>query len=180
MRLAVVYHRDERGNSYGMYISEMLSEYASWLGYTIDTFHDYNEKNKHKIPENIVISIPVNLNSGSGLWWMYNVKLPSILKIINADVVICLNGICSKIVKQPQLLLIPDITYLKHKKAATYPWQKYSLKNILRSLNKASATITYSNSAIAAISKINAISKSIQQIPYSASLQYHSDRKSVV
>lgn len=173
MRIAVVYHRDERGNSYGMYISEMLSEYASWLGYKIDTYHDYNEKNKHKIPENIVISIPVNLNSSSGLWWMYNVKLPSVLNTINANILICLNGICSKIIKQPQLLLLPDITYLKYKKAAIYPWQKYSQKNFRRSINKAAAIITYSNFAIEEILKINTEAKSVQLTPFSASLQYH-------
>lgn len=173
MRIAVVYHRDERGNEYGMYIAETLSDYASWLGYTVASIHDFTEKNKKNLPENVLISVPVNLTSTIGIKWFYNIKLPAIIKGIHADIVICINGICALAIKQPQILLLPDITYLQHKKQSIYSWQKYSSKNFANSLFKCKKVITYSqHAATEAAEKYPLKNNNYNVISYSASVEF--------
>ena len=151
----------------------MLSDYASWLGYTIASVHDFTEKSKNNLPENALISTPVNLTSSIGMKWFYNIKLPAIVKNVQADAVICINGICSLSIKQPQLFLLPDITYVQNKKHAIYSWQKYSSKKISTALHRCNEVITYSqHAATEAAKKYPLKNNNYHVIPYSASLQF--------
>ncbi len=173
MRIAVIYHRDERGNGYGMYISELLSDYAEWLGYKIFSLYEFTANTKKDLPENAVISIPVNLTSSAGLYWFYSLQLPSTLKKINADIMVCINGTCSISVRIPQLLIIPGSGYFENKKAKKYPWQKLSLKFFAKSMNKCAATITYSRHIINSTEKFTGKKIESPVIPFTSPPGFH-------
>jgi len=173
MRIAVIHHTGVLDNDYGFYISDLLSEYAEWLGYDVQLLNDFLSLNKSSLPENAVIGIDIKAKSGFGLRWWYNTKLPSILKKIKADVVINLNGICSTSVTLPQILAIPDITFLEDATKAKAAWQKLVIKNIKAYCSTASSVFTYSTHAAGVIEKITTGRKgSIHVVPYTAGKQY--------
>ena len=167
MRIAVIHHISAVENDYGFYISDLLSEYATWLGYDVQLLEDFLFKNKKSLPENAIIGINVKAESSFGLRWWYSSRLPSILAQVKADVVVNLNGICNAAVKQPQVLAFSDVTFLENNALATTPWKKLVTKNIVSYARNASSVFTYSQHACGVIEKITGETKgSIHTIPY--------------
>jgi glycosyltransferase involved in cell wall biosynthesis len=173
MRIAVIHHTIALENDYGFYVSDLLSEFAAWIGYDVELVDDFIFKNKKSLPDNAVIGIDVKSTGAFGLRWWYSAKLPAILKNAGAEAVINLNCMLGTAVKLPQILAVPDISFLEDASKATAPWQKLALKNIIAYTNAASAVITYSAHAAGVIEKITGRQKSaIEIVPYTAGKQY--------
>ena len=173
MRIAVIHHTIALENDYGFYVSDMLSEYGAWLGYEVDLADDFIFKNKKSLPENAVIGIDAKASGGFGLRWWYSAKLPSTLLKCGAEVVINLNGMLGTAVKQPQLLAIPDVSFLENPAKAVAPWQKLALKNIVAYSNAATSIITYSSHAAEVVGKLTGKPQgAIHIIPYTANKEY--------
>ncbi len=180
MRIAVIHHIGAIENDYGFYISDLLSEYAGWLGYDVQLMEDFLFVNKKGLPENAVIGINVKASSSFGLRWWYSAKLPSILAQIKADVVVNLNGICSTSTKLPQILAFPDISFLPqdalagdNPKLAYTPWKKLVAKNGKKYIDACTSVFTYSRYAAGVVEKISGEKKEpVQIVPYSTDKLY--------
>ena len=173
MRIAVIHHTIALENDYGFYVSDLLSEFATWLGYEVELVDDFIFKNKKSLPENAVIGIDVKATGSFGLRWWYSAKLPSILAKAGAEVVINLNGMLGTAVKLPQVLAIPDVSFLQDPTKAVAAWQKLALKNITAYTNSSSALISYSNYATGVIEKLTGSPKNAAQVvPYSGVKEY--------
>jgi len=172
MRIAVIHHISAVENDYGFYVSDLLSEYAAWLGYDVQLLEDfvfYSNKTK-SLAENAVIGIHVKAGSSFGLRLWYSVKLPSILAQIKAHVVVNLNGIYSRSTKIPQLLAVSDTTFLENIKQANSGWKKLVAKNITAYTSGAAAVFTYSKHASGIIEKRT--QKNTHVVPYCAGKDY--------
>ena len=173
MRIAVIHHTGVLENDYGFYVSDLLSEYAAWLGYEVQLLDDFLFRHKKTLPENAIIGIDVKATGSFGLRWWYNAKLPGILDKIKADVVVNLNGMCSTSAKQPQILAASDVSFFENDTKPKAAWKKLVLKNIITYSNAASSVFSYSQHAAGVIEKITGKQKSsIHIVPYSADKEY--------
>jgi glycosyltransferase involved in cell wall biosynthesis len=173
MRIAVIHHTIALENDYGFYLSDLLSEYAAWLGYEVELVDDFIFKNKKELPENALIGIDVKAAGSFGLRWWYSAKLPGILAKAGVEAVINLNGILSTAVKLPQVLTIPDAGFLQAGAKPEAPWQKLALKNINHYANNAAAVITYAKHSAGVFEKITGrTTGSTQIVPYTAVKEY--------
>lgn len=173
MRIAIIHHTAVAENEYGYYLSDLLSEYAEWLGYEVELAGDFMLKNKKSLPENAVIGVIVRAKGKFGLQWWYKAKLPAILKKIGAEVVINLNGMPATTVKVPQVLAMPNVSFLENSGKASTPWQKLVLKNIVAHANSASKVITYSGYAITLVeTRTGRLKNQTGVVPYSAAKEY--------
>jgi glycosyltransferase involved in cell wall biosynthesis len=97
----------------------------------------------HSLPKNVlpVVTGPETKNKLRLLYW-FNYKIPAILRKHKADVFVSMEGICSLRTKLPQLLLISDLSLLKH----------LSKKNTARSYRKNMAEFLKKAKSIATVS----------------------------
>ncbi|HWB24053.1 MAG TPA: glycosyltransferase [Chitinophagaceae bacterium] len=172
MRIAVIHHISATENDYGFYVSDLLSEYAAWLGYEVQLLEDfifYANKTK-SLADNAVIGIHVKASSSMGLRWWYSAKLPSILAQIRAHVVVNLNGVYSRATKIPQVLAFSDVTFLGEGEKNKSTWQRLVAKNLAAYAGGAATIFTYSKHAAGAIEKKAA--KAPHIIPFCAGKDY--------
>lgn len=149
MRIAVIHHISATDNDYGFYVSDLLSEFGAWLGYDVQQLEDfifYTNKTK-SLPENAVIGIHVKAKNMVTTRWWYGAKLPSILAQVKAHVVVNLNGVYAKATKIPQVLALPDVSFLQEDAKIKSVWKKLVAKNLAAYTGAATATFTYSQHA---------------------------------
>lgn len=147
MRIVVISHLNATENDYGFYLSDLIAEYAAWLGYDVQLLEDFLFYNKKSLAENAVIGVHVKATGSLRLRWWYSAKLPAILAQVQAHAVINLTGIYCKATKVPQVLAFTDITFLEDAKKAKAAWQKMVVKNAAAWLQSAAASVTYSKYA---------------------------------
>ncbi len=104
------------------------------------------ENRQENLPVNIKI-ITVKANSTFSLLGtvLYNRRLSSILKKINADVLINADGILALKATIPQLLLIQDLSFLHHPEFQQKNQLAFLKKNMAKFLEKAKVVLTISN-----------------------------------
>jgi glycosyltransferase involved in cell wall biosynthesis len=79
------------------------------------------------------------------LWkWWYDVKIPSTLKKIKADVFVSADSFCSLHTKVPQLLVIHDLAFLHHPSFIKKSHLGYYKRNTPKFLQKAERIVTVS------------------------------------
>ena len=149
MRLVVIKSMDPVTTvSYSCYILQLLEEVLFERGYKIiqagTRFPDRNTITKDP-DQLIVLTIPEELSLGLS-WWL-DIQLPLFIKKFHAEKAIFLNGLTSKTLKIPQLMVISDISYLKTKKNTREKWQIHSRRNIRKYLEKARLVLTYTEQA---------------------------------
>lgn len=111
MRIAVIEHAES--GDYPEYLFSLIEEKASEHNFQVKPWSNSVPVSQQHIAENAVITISLDNHSSFFLNWLYQVKIPSVIKKIKADVVVNLNGIASSRIKTPQLIAAgPD--FLKH------------------------------------------------------------------
>jgi len=172
MRIAVISHLNATENDYGFYLSDLIAEYAAWLGYDVQLLEDFLFYNKKSLAENAVIGIHVKASSALRLRWWYSVKLPAILAQVQAHAVINLTGVYCKATKVPQLLAFTDVTFIEDGKKAKLAWQKMVAKNAAAWLQSAAASVTYSQHAADILQAKAAGIKPLTVVPYCGNKDY--------
>jgi len=102
MRIAVIEHSG--AGDYADYISSVLDEAARQHDYQIKSWSNSVPAFQQQIAADAIIYIYIESISALLLNWLYNVKIPSILKKIKAEIVLDLDGVASSKIKIPQLV----------------------------------------------------------------------------
>jgi len=172
MRIVVISHLNATENDYGFYLSDLIAEYAAWLGYDVQLLEDFLFYNKKSLAENAVIGIHVKATSALRVGWWYRAQLPAVLAQVQAHAVINLTGIYCKATKVPQLLAFTDVTFLQNSKKAKAAWQKLVAKNAAAWLQSAAASVTYSQHAARVLQENAGGQKQITVLPFSGNKDY--------
>lgn len=150
MRWLIVKQKESLNEySYATYIYNIIADDFFYHGYPII---ELIEEDKF-IPQQDVSDILYVLNAPDSkemlikLW--YSVTLPKIVKRLQADKIIYLNGMLGpyKLIRQPQVMLLFGMDYFVNPKIAN-KWQQLSLKRLAKNVEHATLSFTYSHSAI--------------------------------
>jgi glycosyltransferase involved in cell wall biosynthesis len=166
MRIGVIHHSDDVSNDYAAYIAALIDNTAEQNGYTIN---DYEQLLRFRDPlrgDDTFMHIIIPAAKRFSLKYWYNSKLPAIAKKYSLDKLICTYGIAvnSNI---PQVLLFPELLIMQQEKNMLL-WQEYALKNLKKTIEKASAVVTYSNIAKEELRNTTGINdEKIFMMPYS-------------
>jgi len=166
MRIAIIKQNEVNNLAYAGYLYNLLLEAAREHHYEI-----VDAGNKLKDTPSSGSTLFIVHNNATiqlGLKWFYEVHLPSLVKKLNADVVIHLNGILSSSVKQPQLIVLPGLDALQNTSVKKSAQSQYINKKLSSALAKASALITYSAPVKTFIEERGEASGSITIIPVAA------------
>ncbi len=95
---------------------------------------------------NNVKAVVIKQDSASPLLWKlwYNYKLPSIVKKIQADVLVSADGICSLRTKVPQYLLVDNLEYINNSGWYSKKYNSFMKSAMPAALQKAKSIITFS------------------------------------
>ena len=117
MRLAIIHHTATKNNEYSDFIYELIENKANEDLYTIAEWDEKFPKAEFQQHNFSITNIVIDAKSSLALGWFYNIKLPSILKSLNASLVINMNAIIHSAIKIPQVILINSASYLLEKSA---------------------------------------------------------------
>lgn len=169
MRIAVIHHNNDLNNDYGAYLSTLLDESASDVGYEIKE-HFLIKLRKEKISaKNTVIHFLVPSENPITLQYWYKLKLPKLIKHYGIERAISLKGmpVSSEVA---QFLVIPDSAFINEK---SQPFRQ--LKKVLSDKNPANISlVTYSTSVKEQLlTTLSLSSDKIWTVPYSAPAVFH-------
>jgi glycosyltransferase involved in cell wall biosynthesis len=164
MRIAVIEHA--AGGDYTEYIFLLLEEKAKQYNYQIKPWSTSVPASQQKISDNAIVFISIESTSRFLLNWLYKIKVPSILRKLQADVVIDLNGIASSKIKIPQLIATGQFLFNKNVKQPN-KIEKFALKHFGRSQKIAANVMIYSNQKVQYVTAIN--KEQLYVIPFTAS-----------
>jgi len=142
MRIAVIEHSGS--GDYAEYIYSLIDEKAKQGNYLLKTWSNSVPAFQQQIEDDSIIYINIESNSSFILNWLYDVKIPSILKKTRAEIVIDLNGVASNKIKIPQLIIADQFLFKKDKDNLT-GIEKFALKNLHQSIKLAKNVLTYSS-----------------------------------
>lgn len=159
--------------SYATYIFNIIADDFLSHGGVVSELEDDEKIDTHcygKRDTLYVINAPDDNEIMMKLW--YAVHLPKIVKQLNVEKVIYLNGLLGshKMIRQPQIMMLFGMEYFINPKKATR-WQQLSLKRIAQNVTNASLVFTYSASAIDTLGTIlnvglSAKIKTFQPVPH--------------
>ena len=142
MRIAVIEHA--KGGDYTEYIFSLLEEKAKQLNYQVKQWSNSVPVSQQRIGENAVVFISIDSNSSFFSNWLYQVKIPSIIKKLKAGIVIDLNGIASSKIKIPQLIAASPNLFFDDSKQLN-KIENFALKHFKSSQQIANTILSYSN-----------------------------------
>jgi glycosyltransferase involved in cell wall biosynthesis len=163
MRIAVIEH--SRSGDYAEYVYSLIDERAKQNNYLLKTWSNSVPAFQQQIEDDSIIYINIESNSSFILNWLYNVKIPSILKKTRAEIVIDLNGVASNQIKIPQLIIANQFL-LKKDKRELNGIEKFALKNLQQSIKLAKNVLCYSNNKFDSIDFFK--KDELQFIPFAA------------
>ena len=129
MHIAVVHNTENFDNDYAQYIYLLLEMKAIENGYKIFEWKSSLQKEQQNKSELSVTNIINNSSSLFVTGWWYSFILPSILKKINATVLINLDAIIHPSITIHQTAVINDDAVLKDKKQCANAVQVFAHKN---------------------------------------------------
>lgn len=142
MRIAVIEHAES--GDYTEAVFSLIQQKANELAYQVKAWSNSVPVSQQRIGDDAVVFISLETKSNFLLNWMYNVKLPSIIKKIKADVVVDLNGIASNKIKAPQCIAAgPELFNADAKQLSKI--EKFAQQHFKASQQLATATLIYSN-----------------------------------
>jgi glycosyltransferase involved in cell wall biosynthesis len=140
MRIAVIEHAE--AGDYAEYISSLINEKAAEHNYQIKTWSNSVPAFQQQVAADAVIYIYIESTSPLLLSWLYNVKIPSILKKTKAEIVIDLNGVASAKIKIPQYIIAADFIF-NHEKQQLTSLEKFAVKHLNESVKNAGNIFAY-------------------------------------
>ncbi|HEY2726187.1 MAG TPA: glycosyltransferase, partial [Parafilimonas sp.] len=141
MRIAVIEHAE--AGDYAEYISSLINERAKQNNYQIKTWSNSVPAFQQQVAGNAVIHIYIESKSPILLSWLYNVKIPSILKKTKAEVVVDLNGVASDKIKIPQFIVAAE-TFFHNNTKHLNSIEKFAFKHLNNSVKIAKNIFAYS------------------------------------
>ena len=93
MRIAVIEHAES--GDYPEYLFSLIEEKASEHSFQVKPWSNSVPVSQQHIAENALITISLDNHSSFFLNWLYQVKIPSVIKNIKEEVEVNLNGIAS-------------------------------------------------------------------------------------
>ncbi|WP_429732362.1 hypothetical protein [Arachidicoccus sp.] len=174
MRWMTVKQRESLNEfSYATYIYNIIVNDFLSRGGIVCELQDDEKLNTHTYGKRdtlYVVDAPDDNEIMMKLW--YAVHLPKIIKQLNVEKIIYLNGLLGshKMIRQPQIMMLFGMEYFINPKKATR-WQQLSLKRIAQNVTNASLVFTYSASAIDTLGTIlnvglSAKIKTLQPVPH--------------
>lgn len=163
MRIAVIEH--SKAGDYAEYIYSLLDDKAKENNYVVKTWSNSVPAFQQKVEDDTIIYISIGNTSQFLLSWMYSVKIPSILKKTNAELVLDLNGVASSKIKIPQLLITDQYLFNKEHQSLN-SIEKYAKKSFKDSLKLAKNLIAYSNKKFENETSLKA--NAIQFLPFTS------------
>jgi glycosyltransferase involved in cell wall biosynthesis len=163
MRIAVIEHA--ASGDYPEYLFSLIEERAAQLNFQVKPWSNSVPVSQQRIGENAVINISLDNHSSFFLNWLYQVKIPSVIKKIKADIVVNLNGIASSRIKVPQLVAIgPD--FLKQDVKQQNKVMKYARDHFNISQKVAANILSYSGANKSEL--LLNVQEKIQYLPFTA------------
>jgi glycosyltransferase involved in cell wall biosynthesis len=141
MRIAVIEHVE--AGDYAEYISSLINERAKQNNYQIKTWSNSVPAFQQQVAGDAVIYIYIESKSPLLLSWLYNVKIPSILKKTRAEVVVDLNGIASDKIKISQFIVGAESFFHNNAKHLNNI-EKFAFKHLKDSVKIAKNIFAYS------------------------------------
>ncbi len=132
--------------SYENYILQILRNLAGIKFFDVISLSHNSSVSKLPLPENCFIEVNFKKKYFTNFWW-YNVKLPALVKRVQADLVIYLHHKCSKRIKVPQLIVLPYINFRHLLKKEKSVQERHWLTKILDYINKSSGAVIQSDYA---------------------------------
>ncbi|MFT4153885.1 glycosyltransferase [Parafilimonas sp.] len=163
MRIAVIEHA--QGGDYTEYLFSLLEEKANQHNYQVKFWSNSVPVSQQHIGENAVIFISLNNHSSFFLNWLYQVKIPSIVKKIKAEVVVGLNGMACPRIKVPQLIAAGP-GFLKQDVQQPDKLMKFARNYFDVSQKTAAGILSYSNTKKP--NQLLNIPEKIQYLPFTA------------
>ncbi|HEY0299518.1 MAG TPA: glycosyltransferase [Arachidicoccus sp.] len=157
--------------SYATYIYNIIADDFMSRSFPVIELMDEEQFTPHDNAKDAlyVMNAPDSKEMLIKLW--YSVSLPKIVKRLQIEKVIYLNGMIGpyKLIRQPQIMLLFGTDYFVNPKIAT-KWQQLSLKRIAKNVEYATLSFTYSNSAIDTLTTVLSESlscniKTLQPVP---------------
>ena len=142
MRIAVIEHAET--GDYADYIASLINEKATENNYQLKSWSNSVPAFQQQVAADAIIYIYIESTSPVLLSWLYNVKIPSILKKTKAQIVIDLNGIASSQIKIPQFIIAPEYFFNDDKKQLSRV-EKYAVKHLNDSAKNAKHIFSYTN-----------------------------------
>ncbi|MBV9961289.1 MAG: glycosyltransferase [Parafilimonas sp.] len=161
MRIAVIEHAE--AGDYADYISSLINEKATENNYQLKSWSNSVPAFQQQVASDAIIYIYIESTSPVLLSWLYNVKIPSILKKTKAQSVIDLNGIASSKIKIPQTIIAAEHFFTDDKKQLNSV-EKFAAKHLNNSSKIATHIFSYTNKKL----NVDANENKVQPILFSA------------
>lgn len=145
MRIAVIEHVN--AGDYADYISSLINEKAGEYNYQVKPWINSVPASQQQLADDVIIYIYIDNNSPLFLNWMYQVKIPSILRKTKSAAVIDLNGIASSKIKIPQFIIAAQYFFDKDKKELNSV-ERYAAKHFRDSSKIARGIFGYSSKSL--------------------------------